>query len=74
MNNASLGLSIQKYICDYFNIEIPVEAQEQFNSSYTTEYDFTDEVKKAFLELQLKPIKCLTYTRSPNARRNNQSK
>ena len=38
MNNADLGITIQKFICDYFNISIPKEAKEQFLSNYNEEY------------------------------------
>lgn len=38
MNNADFGITIQKFICDYFNIPIPIEAKEQFESNYNKTY------------------------------------
>lgn len=71
MNNADLGLTIQKYICDYFNVPIPIEAKQQFTSSYNESYvketNLKDIVKLAFDELGIIPKECLTYTKSHNA-------
>ena len=38
MNNADLGITIQKFICDHFSIPIPIEAKEQFTSNYNEDY------------------------------------
>lgn len=38
MNNAVLGMTVQKYICQKYNIEIPSEAVAQFRSNYNEEY------------------------------------
>lgn len=70
MNNADLGITIQKFICDYFNIPIPVEAYEQFNSNYNESYITNLDVKacvtSAFDELDVVPKECVTYTSSTN--------
>lgn len=71
MNNADLGITIQKFICDYFNVEIPTEAQEQFTSSYNEDYisnlNIEDIIVSAFDELGVIPKECVTYTSSKNA-------
>ena len=71
MNNADLGITIQKFICDYFNISIPIEAQEQFESNYNENYINALNIKEAIIssfdELGVVPIECVTYTSSKNA-------
>lgn len=71
MNNADLGITIQKFICDHFNIEIPVEAQEQFSSNYNEQYitdlNIQEAMVSAFNELGVIPKKCVTYTNSENS-------
>lgn len=71
MNNADLGITIQKFICDYFSIPVPVEAKEQFTSNYNDEYINTLNIKEsvisAFDELGIFPRECVTYTNSKNA-------
>lgn len=71
MNNADLGITIQKFICDYFNVSIPIEAQEQFESNYNENYinalNIKEAVKSSFDELGVIPIECVTYTSSKNA-------
>lgn len=70
MNNADLGITIQKFICDYFSVSIPTEAQEQFDANYNEDYlntlNIKETVKSAFDELGVIPEKCLTYTSSKN--------
>lgn len=71
MNNADLGITIQKFICDYFGVPIPDEAKEQFTSKYNEEYinklNIKDVIVSAFDELGDIPRKCVTYTPSENA-------
>lgn len=71
MNNADLGITIQKFICDYFNISIPKEAKEQFLSNYNEEYiqklNIKNVIVSAFDELGVIPKECVTYTASENA-------
>lgn len=70
MNNADLGITIQKFICDYFSIQIPIEAKEQFTSNYNKNYisdlNIQSTVVSAFDELGVIPQKCVTYTNSEN--------
>ena len=71
MNNADLGITIQKFICDYFGVPIPDEAKEQFTSKYNEEYinklNIKDVIISAFDELGDIQRKCVTYTPSENA-------
>ena len=39
MNNADYGLSLQKLICEYFDIKINSWAKAQFDSSYNKIYE-----------------------------------
>ena len=70
MNNADLGITIQKFICNHFNLEIPTEAKEQFESNYNPDYlknlALESTIISAFNELGVKPKKCVTYTKSEN--------
>lgn len=70
MNNADLGITIQKFICDYFNISIPIEAIEQFKSNYNKNYISNLSIDKAIIsafdELGVLPKECVTYTKSKN--------
>ena len=70
MNNADLGITIQKFICDYFNLPIPLEAQEQFYANYNEDYvdslNIKNIVASAFNELGSIPKECVTYTSSNN--------
>lgn len=71
MNNAELGITIQKFICDYFDIQIPIEAKKQFESSYNYNYIKTFNIKEsiisAFNELGVIPKECVTYTSYKNS-------
>lgn len=64
-NNADMGISFQKEICDYFEIEVPYEAVSQFEANYNSQYQskFLPIIKDVFNDLKLKPVKCLTYVR-----------
>ena len=39
MNNADYGLSLQKKICEKYNLDINMQAEAQFNANYNSEYD-----------------------------------
>ena len=64
MNNADYGLTLQKMICDKYNLEINDWAQAQFSSSYNKEYEeeLTPVVTKIFDEVKSKPTHLLTYS------------
>lgn len=66
-NNASFGMSIQKYICDKYNLDVNEYARAQFSSN--SESLHKDEIKvvnKIFKELGDIPIKCTTMEKSKN--------
>lgn len=68
-NNAELGMTIQKLICDKYDI-IPYEkAVAQFNASYNASYKSVSEkvIEKLFSEINLRPIDCKTFAPSPKA-------
>lgn len=64
MNNADYGLSLQKLICDEYDLEINDWATAQFDANYNSEY--RDELKQVipviFKKLKSKPVQLLTYT------------
>lgn len=64
INNADYGLTLQKIICDYFNLAINDHANAQFNASYNENYeeDLISIVPKVFKDVGSEPIKLLTYT------------
>ena len=38
-NNADYGLSLQKLICDFYDLEVNDHASEQFKANYNSAYD-----------------------------------
>ena len=64
MNNADYGLSLQKKICEKYNLDINNQAEAQFNANYNSEYD--SELEKVipviFEKVNAVPISLLTYT------------
>lgn len=65
-NNADFGLSLQKHICEEYEIHhICDYAVSEFKSNYNSSYEPELEAirKKLFDTLGLKPIECLTYTK-----------
>ncbi len=62
MNSAAFGMSVQKLICEEYNIEPNEQAKNQYKANYSSRYD---DVKilfsKIFDEVGAKPIKCLTF-------------
>lgn len=71
MNNAEFGITIQKFICEKFDVPMSELAKEHFksnsNPALLSKYDIDDVISLAFKELKLKPVNCLTYTPSDNA-------
>lgn len=63
MNNASLGLTIQKLICDEYKITPNPHALRQFEASFNPSYAEAGNlaISKIFEELNLYPTQCLTY-------------
>lgn len=64
MNNAEYGLSLQKLICEKYNLSVNDWARAQFEANYNMEYD--DELKAIILlifeEVKSVPVQLLTYT------------
>lgn len=65
MNNADYGLSMQKLICDMYEIEINDWAKAQFNANYNDEYEkeLKPIIGSIFKEINAKPVKLLTYSK-----------
>lgn len=65
-NNAELGITIQKLICDKYNLQPHQNAVKQFDANYNREYkdDADIVIDRLFEEINLKPIDCLTYAPS----------
>lgn len=65
MNNADYGLSLQKIICDTYELEVNDWAAAQFEANYNREYE--NELKivaeKVFKMVDSKPVHLLTYTK-----------
>ena len=53
MNNATLGISIQKMICDTFKIELQEETINQFKANYVdlSGKDVSEVIKTIFKEI-----------------------
>lgn len=64
MNNADYGLSLQKMICDEYEIEINDWAKAQFDANYNKEYE--NELKPVipliFKKVKSNPTRLLTYS------------
>lgn len=64
MNNADYGLSLQKMICDEYEIEINDWAKAQFDANYNKEYE--NELKSVipliFKKVKSNPTRLLTYS------------
>lgn len=65
MNNADYGLTLQKLICEKYDIEINDWAAAQFESNYNKEYEreLIPLISIIFEQVNLKPIHLLTYTK-----------
>jgi hypothetical protein len=70
LNNAFLGMTVQKYICQKYNVEIPSEAVAQFSSNYNEEYtDGLDHILKLiFWAIGQNPKVCTTFVPSAKAK------
>lgn len=65
MNNADYGLSLQKLICDEYDLHINDWAAAQFDSNYNEEYkeELLPVIPNIFGKIKSKPTHLLTYTR-----------
>ena len=70
MNNAFLGMTIQKFICTKYNVPFHPNAVAQFNSNYNQEFEpGLDELNdKIFEDIGKKPKLCLTFSPSENGK------
>ena len=61
-NNAEFGMSVQKLICEEFNV-IPNDwAKKQYDSNYNSKYDGVKKIfPKIFSEIGAKPVECLSF-------------
>lgn len=68
-NNAELGITIQKLICEKYDLQPHANAVKQFNASYNPTYvaEAQKVINKLFMELGVTPVKCLTYAPSEKA-------
>ncbi len=68
MNNAFLGMTIQKYICQKYDVPMHPNAVAQFTSSYNKDYEpGLDGLTNAiFKDIGTTPTQCLTF--APSAR------
>lgn len=64
-NNADYGISLQKLICDVYNLRVNGHAQEQFDANYNSSYDeeLQPLCKAIFKAIGSKPVRLLTYTK-----------
>ena len=66
MNNAFLGMTIQKYICQKYDVPMHPNAVAQFTSSYNKDCEpGLDELTNAiFKDIGTTPTQCLTFAPS----------
>lgn len=64
VNNADYGLTLQKIICDYYDLPINEQANRQFNANYNEDYknELILIIPKIFNDIGSKPFELLTYT------------
>ena len=69
-NNAQIGMTLQKLICDKYGIVPNQWANAQFEASYNKSFAdyFNPIIDGIFLKIGLKPIECLTFSPSSKAR------
>lgn len=64
MNNADYGLSLQKMICNTYDIDINDWAKAQFDANYNSSYEreLQSVIQVIFRRIKQKPVQLLTYT------------
>ena len=64
-NNADFGTSLQKLICDRYDLEVNSHAYEQFKANYNSAYDkeLLPLCDRIFTAVGSEPVKLLTYTK-----------
>ena len=75
MNNADYGLSLQKKICDVYEIEVNEWAAAQFEANYNPEYEteFKTVIPLIFERVKSNPERLLTYTQEVAGRKHKTS-
>ena len=67
VNNASFGMTVQKLICDYFDIIPNKWAMNQYKSNFDEQYKDVEKLfERIFNEIGAKPIKCLSFEKDVN--------
>ncbi|MDD4733397.1 MAG: hypothetical protein PHU05_00880 [Bacilli bacterium] len=62
MNNASFGMTVQKLVCDIYDLKANEWATKQYISNYDSRFDGVKSIlPKIFNEIGAKPIKCLSF-------------
>lgn len=68
MNNASFGMSIQKYISDKYNLQINEYAKAQFEANaIELSNEQKNTINKIFKDLKDEPVECTTLQKSKKA-------
>lgn len=64
MNNADYGLSLQKLICEEYNLYVNDWAEAQFDANYNSQYrdELVAVIPVMFNKIKSKPVQLLTYT------------
>ncbi len=61
-NPAAFGLTLQKIICEEYDVKCNEYAKKQFNSNYDSNYNNVKFIlPNIFKEIQSFPVKCVTY-------------
>lgn len=64
INNATFGLTVQKLICEEYNLTPSQWAEKQFSSNYHNAFDGVKEIfSQIFEELGSTPEECVTYSK-----------
>ena len=62
INNASFGMTVQKLICDYFDIVPNKWAMNQYKSNFDEQYKDVEKIfERIFNEIGAIPLKCLSF-------------
>ena len=68
INSSQFGMTIQKLICEKYNIKIDNNTESQFNSNFREEYrkDIHPIIDQLFKDLKSDPVECTTFKKSLN--------
>lgn len=71
MNNADYGLSLQKLICDKYDLDVNENAAAQFTANYNKDYEkeLNELIPNIFREVKATPTQLLTYTQELTKKR-----